>query len=129
METLMESEPQQEVQRPLPNLSKKITVHQDRVSNSASSFVVVGIQLKVDDVSSLKQLMQNCYANGFCVLNAHEDGVTSGYCVVGKDLVDGFGELEFRNIPLEKILQIVDEVKSVVNLSGEVGLFTGTRNS
>jgi hypothetical protein len=86
------------------------------------------MRVKADDILSFGRLVPNFYIQGFCVLDC-EDGVPSGYRIVGKDLVDGFGELEFRQIPLEKILQIAEEVKSAVGLPGEVALFTGTRSS
>ena len=130
MNTLVEIQPQDEVRGPSASNSEETEGGQGYVGNSTgSSFVVVGISVKTNDIPGFQGLVPAFYADGLCVLDGRRDRVPNGYSIVGKDLVDGFGELEFRHIPLEKILEVVEEVKNVVNLPGEVGLFTGTRRS
>ena len=99
------------------------------VSNSSSSsFVIAGIKIPNTALSPEKR--DELYDDGVIVTGS-DDGIPKGFLVVGKFLADVHSDdsyLDYGEFPLDKIAQLIAEVEEKTGLTGEKGVFTGTRS-
>ena len=100
------------------------------VSNSStSSFVIAGI--KIPDTALSREKRDDLYKDGnLILLSGSEDGVPKGFTVIGEIVVDVSDDscLDYGEFSLDQIAQMIADVKTKTGLTGEPGVFTGTRS-
>ena len=100
------------------------------VSNSSSSsFVIAGI--KIPDTALSPDKRDELYDDGNLIIVGSEDDVPKGFTVIGKALADVHSDesyLEYGAFSLDQIAQLIADVEEKTGLTGEKGVFTGTRS-
>jgi hypothetical protein len=96
------------------------------VSNSSSSsFVIAG--LKVSNELLTDEMREELYDSHLIM----DDEGPEGYTIIGEALADVHSDesyLDFHHFTLEKIGTMIDDVEKLTGLTGERGVFTGTRS-
>jgi hypothetical protein len=99
------------------------------VSNSSSSsFVIAGI--KIPNTALSHEKLDELYDDGNLIITGSEDGVPKGFTVIGKALADVHSDesyLDYGAFSLDQIVQLIADVETKTGLTGERGVFTGTR--
>lgn len=106
---------------------RNMKVRNGFVSNSSSSsFIVAGIKVRKDQMSD--ELREELWDKDFRVLSDGDDGVPSGYCVIGKELASPSDDyMEYTELSLASIDENIKDVEAAVGIVGMRGVFTGTR--
>jgi hypothetical protein len=99
------------------------------VSNSSSSsFVIAGIKVSVTALTADQR--EELYDDGdLIVASGPDDGVPKGVLIIGKPLAEvEEGYLDYGQFTLAQIAQLIADVEAKTGLTGEQGVFTGTRS-